>query len=128
MAEHAHHDSLIKSIAKEYGAILTNSEQGVYIYLDDSHKVCNNKFATMLGYSSEDEWAKIDTSFPDTFVADESQDALVAAFQETMEKNIGSKDKIVWKKKDGSTVDSTVVVVPISHDGHLFALHFVTAS
>ena len=128
MEEHAHHDSLTQSVAREYQDILDTSEQGIYIYLDDSHKVCNKKFATMLGYSSEDEWAKIDRSFPDVFVAEESQDALIASFQETMEKNIGSINDIVWKKKDGSTISTHVIIVPIVHDGHLFALHFVAAS
>lgn len=125
MDEHHHHDQLMQSIAKEYQSILAKSEQGIYIYLDDSHKVCNKKFAALLGYQSEDEWAKIDTSFPDVFVADESQEALVSSFQDAMEKNVGSTNKIVWKKKDKSTISSTVILVPVSHNGHLFALHFV---
>lgn len=127
MDEHNHHDELMQSITKEYKEILENSEQGVYIYLDDSLKVCNKKFATLLGYQSEDEWVKIDTSFPDAFVAPESQETLVSSFQDAMEKNVGSTNKIVWKKKDGSTTSTTVILVPISHENHLFALHFVSS-
>ncbi len=126
MDEHEHHDDLIQGITKEYADILENSEQGVYIYLDDEHKVCNKKFATLLGYESEDEWAKIDQLFPEVFVADESQETLVSSFQDAMEKGIASTNNIVWKKKDGSTVNSTVILAPISHNGHLFALHFVS--
>ena len=122
-----HHNELMQSVAKEYQNILANSEQGIYIYLDDVSKVCNKKFATLLGYESEEEWAKIEESFPEVFVADESQEALVSSFQDAMEKNVGSTNKIVWKKKDGSTINSTVVLVPISHNGHLFALHFVSS-
>ena len=126
MDEHGHHEELTQSVTKEYQEILANSEQGVYIYLDDLHKVCNGKFAELLGYESEEQWAEMDGSFPDLFVADESQEALVSAFIEAMEKNTGSTNEIVWKKKDGSTVNSTVVLVPISYEGHIFALHFVT--
>lgn len=126
MDKHDHHDNLMQSVAKEYGDILENSNRGVYIYLDDTHKVCNKKFATLLGYESADEWAKIDTSFPDAFVADESQEALVSAFQDAMEHMVGSTNSIVWKKKDGTTVNSEVILVPIAHDNHLFALHFVS--
>lgn len=122
-----HHENLIESIAKEYSDILENSEQSIYIYLDDLNKVCNKKFATLLGYASAAEWAKIDTSFPDAFVADESQETLVSSFQDAMDKNIGSTNKIVWKKKDGSTLESTVILVPIVHEGHLLALHFVSS-
>lgn len=127
MAEHHHHDQLIQSITKEYQDILANSEQGVYIYLDDLHKVCNKKFANLLGYESEDEWAKIEESFPQVFVADESQETLVSSFQDAMEKGIGSTNEIVWKKKDGETVNTTVILVPVSNEGHLFALHFVSS-
>lgn len=122
-----HHNELMQSIAKEYGDIFANSEQGVYIYLDDQSKICNKKFATLLGYESEDEWAKVEQSFPDVFVADESQETLISSFQDAMEKNIASTNTITWKKKDGSSVSSTVVLVPISHNGHLFALHFVSS-
>jgi len=126
MGEHDHHNELMQSIAKEYQDILANSEQGIYLYLDDTSKVCNKKFATLLGYESEDEWAKIQKSFPDAFVANESQETLISAFQDAMEKNIGSTNTIVWKKKDGSTVEATVMLVPISYEGHVFALHFVS--
>ncbi len=120
-----HHADLIESISKEYQDILAHSEQGMYIYLDDQHKVCNNKFATLLGYESEEEWAKVDTSFPEAFVADQSQEMLISSFQYAMEKNIASTNKIVWKKKDKSTLNTTVILVPVSHEGHIFALHFV---
>ena len=126
MDDHTHHDDLMQSIAKEYQDILANSEQGMYIYLDDLHKVCNKRFATLLGYQSEDEWAKIGESFPQVFVDGGSQKTLVSSFQNAMEKSVASTNTIVWKKKDGSTISTTVVLVPISHEGHLFALHFVS--
>lgn len=127
MDQHEHHNNVMQSVAEEYQDILANSEQAIYIYLDDSHKICNKKFAMLLGYESEDEWAKIETSFPDTFVADESQETLVSAFQDAMEKSVASVNKIVWKKKDTTTVKSSVVLVPISQNGELFALHFVSS-
>ena len=108
MDEHQHHDDLMQSVAKEYQEILSNSEQAIYIYHDDSHKICNNKFASLLGYSSEDEWAKIDEPFPVVFVDENSQESLISSFQDAVEKNIGSTNKVTWKKKDGSTIDTTV--------------------
>jgi PAS domain S-box-containing protein len=127
MDEHKHHESLVQSLAKAYAEILGNSEQGMYFYLDDTHKICNSKFATLLGYESEDAWAKIDTSFPQTFVADESQETLITAFQDAMEKKIGSTNNITWKRKDGSTIPTEVILVPVAYEGHLLALHFVSS-
>lgn len=126
MDHHHQHEDLIQSITKDYQDILENSSQGIYIFLDDMNKVCNKKFATLLGYKSEDEWAKINASFPDTFVDPESQETLISAFQNAMDKRIGSTNKIVWKKKDGGTLKSTVILVPVVHEDHLFALHFIS--
>ena len=123
---HHHHESLIDEILKEYKDILKNSDQGVYIFLDDNHKVCNEKFASLLGYESATDWAGVKESFPVAFVAEESQDALVTAYQEAMEQCKGSKIKVSWKKKTGSTVNTEVILVPVSYHGHLFALHFVS--
>jgi len=55
-----HHESLVEGIAKEQKELLEKSEQGIFIYLDDTHKVCNEKFAAILGYSAAKEWAKTD--------------------------------------------------------------------
>lgn len=119
------HESLIESIAKGYADILEHSKQGVYIYLDDAHKICNKYFAELLGYESPEEWAKVDESFPVAFVATKSQKTLVSSYQDAMENMVGSTNTILWKKKDGTTVNTEVILVPIVYDNHLFALHFV---
>lgn len=126
--DHDHHEDLIESLTNEYQALLNNSKQGIYIYLDDTSKICNKLFATLLGYSSAKEWASVTTSFPEAFVDDSSQNTLVSAYQDAMEHGIGSANEITWRKKDGKTVRSNVILVPIVYDGHLFALHFVTKS
>ena len=125
MEEHEHHESLIDGIAKQFAQVFNSSGQGIYVYLDDTHKVCNAKFAELLGYDSPQEWQKVTTSFPQTFVADNSQDALISAYQNAMNKCDGSVNNISWKKKDGSTFDTKVILVPAEFDNHLFALHFV---
>jgi len=126
MDDHLHHDNLMTSIAKTYTNVFENSKQGIYIYFDDTHKICNKKFAELLGYSSPEDWAKVDELFPVAFVSTESQKTLVAAYQDAMENMVGSTNSIVWKKKDGTTVSTQVILVPIIHDNHAFALHFVS--
>lgn len=126
MDDHKHHGDLITGVAKQFAQILEGSEQGIYIFFDDNHKVCNEKFAKMLGYDSAKEWSTITDSFPDVFVAENSQEALVSAYQGAMEKGVASENKISWKKKDGSTVDTKVILAPVAYDDHLLAIHFVT--
>jgi hypothetical protein len=43
-----------------------------------------------------------------------------------MEKLIPANIKVTWKKKTGGTVATSVVLVPIEYDDHLFALHFIS--
>jgi hypothetical protein len=120
------HQDLIQEISGEYKDILANSSQAVYIFLDDDHKVCNEKFASLLDYNSPEEWAAVKENFPVAFVADQSQEILVNTYQKAMEECVGSKIKVSWKKKTGGNVDTEVILVPVSHNGHLFALHFIS--
>ena len=106
-------------------SILDTSQQAVYIYLDDIHKVCNGKFASLLGYHSPEEWAKVEDSF-EVFVDRGSQETLASAYHQAMEKLIPANVKVTWKKKSGGTVTTSVVLVPIAFDDHLFALHYIS--
>ncbi len=124
MDQHEHHEQLLKEVSEEYEDILENSEQGIYIYFDDNHKICNEKFAEMLGYTLE-EWQK-PAEFIATYVADESGKRLVSAYQDSIQKAVGSAIEVTWKKKDEGEIKTKVILVPISLSGHHFALHFVS--
>jgi PAS domain-containing protein len=123
--EQSRHEELIAGISKQMKSILDTSQQAVYIYLDDIHKVCNGKFASLLGYRSPEEWAK-DENLMEATVERSSQETLVNAYNQAMEKFIPSNIKVTWKKKSGGTVVTSVVLVPIEYDDHIFALHFVS--
>lgn len=128
MDNHNNHKELVGGFLKEQKEIFESSSQGIYAFLDDDFKVCNKNFATLLGYESPDEWSQVDVkgSFLGAFVDDKSQETLVNAYQNAMEKMTGSTFKVTWKKKNGETVDTTVTLVPVAYQGHIFALHFVS--
>jgi carbohydrate-binding DOMON domain-containing protein len=126
MNEIEHHEELIRGISKQMKPILESSEQAIYIYLDDVHKVCNKKFASLLGYGSPDEWARVEEPMLEVSVDKRSQETLVETYNRAMEKMTGSTISVTWKKKSGGTVDTTVILVPIAYVGTLFALHFVS--
>jgi len=123
---HHHHEELIVRISAEFKEILDSSSQGIYIYLDDVHKVCSKKFASLLGYESPKEWENITESFPSAFVAEKSQEELIKAYQKAIEHSEGSTISVVWKTKKGSEIKTKVILVPIMFEGHKFALHFVS--
>jgi hypothetical protein len=126
MNMHEHHEDLVQAFTDELKDVFDLSTQGVYLYLDDLHKSCNKKFANMLGYASPEVWGSTQESFPDLFVNSKSQNALVSAYQKAMEKGEASEVKVSWKKKSGGALNSTVILVPVSYRGHMFALHFVS--
>ena len=123
-----HFGNLILGITKQLKGVLNSSEQGVYIYFDDTHKVCNKKFSSMLGYKSPEEWAKINKNIPAVFVAEKSLMTLIKTYRRAMEKCVGSNIKVTWKKKSGGVVNTNVILVPIAYENHLMALHFVSKS
>jgi len=125
MKEQQHHEELVSGIHEQLKEVFDSSEQAVYLYLDDSHKACNKRFATLLGYSTPEKWAAEDKSLIDVSVDEKSRDILVSAYKDAMEKCKGSQITVTWTRKDGGKVKTSVIMVPIGFSGHLFALHFV---
>lgn len=105
--------------------ILKSSKQPIYLYLDDDHKACNAKFATLLGYKSPKEWAKVQ-GYLDPFVAKQSHEIVASSYWKAVDDYAASTFHATMKKKDGSAFNATFIIVPMSYQGHLFAVHFVT--
>ena len=119
------HEEILKWVEEEYGDILSDSKQAIYVYVCDRHKLCNQKFSSLLGYSSPEEWAMKEDAVSD--VKDDDQSVLISAYKNAMEQKIGSNIIISWKnKKKGNLIKTNVILVPQSYKGELFALHFVT--
>ncbi|MBI5127318.1 PAS domain-containing protein [Candidatus Roizmanbacteria bacterium] len=128
MHNHNDHSDLVKGFVESQKEVFDSSDQAMYVFLDDDSRACNEKFAQLLGYSSADEWMKVDVkgAFPSVFVDGKSQETLVSSYQKVMEKKTASSFKVTWKKKTGGTVDTTVILIPVVYQDHLFALHFVS--
>jgi PAS domain S-box-containing protein len=125
--EHGHHEALVEGAAAQLRPVLEGSAQPMFIYLDDNHKTCNEKFAHMLGYASAKEWSGLEVNFVETFLAPESRDLVMENYAETFSKKLSaSAMKVTWLKKDGTKVATDAVHVPMTREGHLFALLFVT--
>jgi PAS domain-containing protein len=122
------HEVMLQEIQQEFAAILAQTNQGIYIYQDDPHWICNDKLATILGYASAKELIKLSSGTPilDALVASSSHSRVVEAYRNTVNGMVASSIPVTWKKKGGGTVDSQTIFVPISFKGNLLALHFIT--
>jgi hypothetical protein len=126
MDEQKHHAELIKGISKEQKYLLDSSGQPVYIYFDDDHKVCNKKFAELLGYKSPGEWAKMDAPLAD--VVEKDQQRVIDAYKKAFEELIASQLEIKLKNiKTGKIVKVNMVMAPVIYSGHVFVMHFLEA-
>ena len=121
----AHHEEVVKGLYEQMKPVFDSSEQPIFLYLDDNHKACNSKFASMLGFKSPQGWAEI-PGVLEVHVAEKSRETLMTAYWDAMKKKTASTTQITWMKKGGGTFDSTVILVPMFFDGHLFSVHFVT--
>jgi hypothetical protein len=68
-----------KGLYKQMKPVLDGSEQLMFLYLDDNHKACNDKLASMLGYKSPQEWAK-KRGFLEVHVTEKSRETLSSAY------------------------------------------------
>ena len=121
-----HHEELVKNLYSQMKPILDESEQPIFIYLDDNHKACNEKFSSMLGFKSPEEWAQ-KQGFLDVYVTEKSRETLSTAYWNAMEKKNASTIPMIWMKKDGAALESTMILVPMFFEGHMFSVHFVTS-
>ena len=123
MDEQEHHEDLIKGITEQMKPVLEKSGQAIYLYLDDNHKVCNKKFANMLGYQSPKEWADAEAPLSDIIEAD--QDNVIKAYMNASEKMVASSIEVRANNiKTDEIVKMRMIVVPIGYGGHIFTAHF----
>jgi hypothetical protein len=124
MTQEHHHAEVVKEMARQLKPVFDKSEQGVYIYLDDTHKACNKKFADLLGYESAREWADAEAPLSDVVEAD--QPAVISAYENATEKMLaGCLDVRVKHIKTGRIIKTKMIIAPLIDSGrHVFSIHF----
>ncbi|MCL5433178.1 MAG: hypothetical protein M1524_03660 [Patescibacteria group bacterium] len=119
-----HHAHLVKELAEQLEPVFSNSPQGIYLYLDDTHKICNKKFADMLGYNSVEEW--VNNEYPLGDVSEKDQEKTINVYKEASEDFKASGLTALIVKRDGKEIKTNIIMVPITYKGETFALHFVS--
>jgi len=127
--QHRHEDYnqlLIGGIYNQMRKILDSSGQPVFIYLDDKHKVCNQRFAEFLGYDSPQDWSNI-PGFLEVLVDDEaSKNAFMTAYWSAINNMNASSVQLTLRRKDKTKVKSTMIILPMTYEGHILSVHFIT--
>lgn len=114
----------IAALRGQFAGVLEESVDGVYLWVDEHHKACNERLAAMFGYTV-DEWCAA-APFLETFVAAADREAFSANYHRYV---AGLERPVTFRftgvRKDGSTFLAETDMVPISHEGRPVAYHFV---
>jgi PAS domain S-box-containing protein len=114
----------LKELAEHLRPIFDESADGVYIWLDEDTKTCNERLAKLFGYTVE-EW-EATNDFAHTFVADEDRGPYVWNYQNRVHgRTIPTTFRFKGRRRDGSTFDAETDMIPLSFGGHVIAYHFV---
>jgi PAS domain S-box-containing protein len=117
-------ETVIRELAEQFRPVMEGSPDGVYLWLNEAHKACNERLANLFGYTVE-EWCATEP-FLENFVAEEDRKVFswnyhnrvaALAFPVTF--------RFRGQRKDGSAFAAETDMIPISHRGHAVAYHFV---
>jgi PAS domain S-box-containing protein len=118
------HEDLIGALEANFQPILDRSPQGVYLWLDETHKTCNERLARMFGYSVA-EWRAV-PAFLEYFVAPEDRERFSDNFHQSIfELTAPITFRFRAVRKDGSTFLAETDMIPIVYESHQIAYHFV---
>ncbi|HEY6957661.1 MAG TPA: hypothetical protein VI814_02435 [Candidatus Limnocylindria bacterium] len=120
------HEEWLAAIAAQLAPIFENSKDGIYVYLDDRHKICNERLAHMWGYKDAAEWAAA-PDFLETFVATHADRVRVSTtYHQNVHRELSAYAlRYTIRRKDGHKRVVETITVPYAYDGQLFAYTFV---
>jgi len=124
MSHNEHHEHLIAEVSEMLQPMLSKSPQAIYVYLDDEHKFCNEKFAKMLGYKTPQEW--VGNLYPVSDVLEKDQKKTITAYMDASRKFKASTLMATLVTKKGKKLKAEVVMAPFTYADEVFVLHFIT--
>jgi PAS domain-containing protein len=121
--DHSHKD-LLAELTQHFQPILDNAPDGVYLWSDPEHMVCNDKLAKLFGTTVKD-WCAT-TDFLGRFVDPKDQERFGSNYAKQVGHVAGPlRFQFKAKRKDGTTFDAETDMIPIGFGGHVVAYHFV---
>jgi hypothetical protein len=79
----------------------------------------------MLGFRFPKERAE-KQGFLEGYVKEKSRETLSSAYWNAMKRMAASTIQLTCMKKNGATIDSMMILVPMFFQGHMLSVHFIT--
>jgi PAS domain-containing protein len=124
LAEEHEHQAMLKELAMQFQPLFERSPDGIYLYIDEVHKICSSGFAKMLGLAAE-EWQAME-GFVEKHVAQPDQELIVRNYHQHIHQLLTPvRFRMQAVRKDHSTFAAEVDMIPFPYKGEMLALHFV---
>ena len=118
------HQQILREMADHFGPVFDRSPFGVYLYVDDVHKICNERMARMHGMTVE-EWQNKPTFLNDFIVPEDWEMYAKNYHHHVAELRHPVTFSFRGLHKDGSTFAAETDMIPLCWHGHPVAYHFV---
>ena len=118
------HEDAVRELAEHLRPVSDASPDGVYVWLDEEHWRCNDRFAELLGYGSAEELS--DTPYLlQRWVHEDDQELLSWSYWNRVQPlAFPTTIRFRGRRKDGSEVLVETDMIPLTYGGHTFAYHF----
>ena len=119
------HEVATKELAEHLRPLFDTSPDGVYVWLDEEHWVCNQRFADLLGYDSPDELNDTPSFLQRMVHEDDQQHFSWNYWNRVQALAFPTTFRFRGTRKDGSAFQAETDMIPFTYGGHTFAYHFV---
>jgi PAS domain S-box-containing protein len=122
------HDVATKELAEQLRPVFVSSPDGVYVWLDEEHWICNERFAELFGYGSADDLNDTPRLLQRIVYEDDQQLFSWSYWNRVQPLAFPTTLRFRGVRKDGSMFQAETDMIPLSYGGHTFAYHFVRAA
>ena len=124
MAAEHEHVQILKELSEQFQPLFQKSPDGIYIYIDEVHKICSERFAKLFGLTVA-EWEAME-GFVNKHAAPEDQELVASSYKEHIHQKLTPiRFRIRALRKDGSSFPAEIDMIPFPWRGEMLALHFV---
>lgn len=123
MAGEHEHAKILRELSEQFQPLFEKSPDGIYLYIDEVHKICNERLARMFGLTVS-EWEAME-GFVNKHMAPEDQDMIINNYFEHIHQTL-TPVRFQFKgiRKDGSSFKGEADMIPFPWRGEMVGFHF----
>jgi PAS domain-containing protein len=124
MAEEHEHVTILKEIAEQFQPLFQHCPEGIYLYIDEVHKICSERFAQMFGLTVK-EWEAME-GFVNKHADEKDVELIVNNYHKHIHQTLTPvRFRFTAVRKDGSKFKAEIDMIPFPWRGEMLAFHFV---